>query len=72
MKILRKSKIDRFAVKETCRVCSSKFLIEYSDVKLYTGGAYYVCPICKTENTLTDKNEVKYNQYRFNCKNKKG
>ena len=71
MKILRRSKIDRFAVKETCRVCSSKLLIEYTDVKLYIGEAYYVCPICKTENTLKDKNEVKYNQYRFNCKNKK-
>lgn len=72
MKILRKSKIDRFAVKETCGVCSSKFLIEYSDVKLGFGEAYYVCPICGTENTLTDKNEVKYSRYRFNCKNKKG
>ena len=72
MKILWKAKIDRFAVKETCGVCSSKFLIEYSDVKLCNGEEFYICPICKTENTLTDKNAIKYNIYRFDCKNKKG
>ena len=72
MKILRKAKVDRFAVKETCGVCSSKFLIEYSDVKLSNGGMYFVCPICGTKNGLTDKNAIKYNLYRFDCENKKG
>lgn len=72
MKILRKAKIDRFAVKETCGVCSSKFLIEYSDVKVVNSESYFVCPICETKNALTDKNAIKYNLYRFDCKNKKG
>ena len=71
MKILRKAKVDRFAVKESCGVCSSKLLIEYSDVRLCNGKEYFVCPICGTKNGLTDKNAIKYNLYRFDCENKK-
>ena len=68
MRILKRRRIDKFQVKEQCRLCKSELLVDFDDCNDCKSEIRFICPVCGAPDCLKGENEYRYFLYKMYIK----